>query len=113
MSRIDFQIAEVKFAVIPSNRITREAYVLFAKHEDIEKALTLDQGKINDGSVEIYRSSISQMQFYTTIPTKKQKAVNIPTASEIGGEKVQLVKEVDSTVNGVMSELCSYINFVN
>lgn len=106
---------EVKFAVIPSNRTTFEAYVLFAKHEDIEKALPLDRKKINDVPVEIYRSSNAQMQYYTTIPSKRLKNVssgptNITTektitALECEGESVKLAKEVDSTANGIISEL--------
>lgn len=116
--RIDFQVMEVKFAVIPSNRTTREAYVLFAKHEDIEKALPLDRKKINDVPVEIYRSSIAQMQFYTTIPSKRQKSVSagptnisteqIPAALESEGESVQLAKEINFTANEIISELKIY-----
>lgn len=112
---IDFQIVEVKFAVIPTNRTTRDAYVLFAKHENIEKALPLDRCGINDVPAEIYRSSTAQMQFYTTIPSKRQKSVNaastnistekISKALESEGESVQLVKGVDSTANGIISEL--------
>lgn len=106
---------EVKFAVIPTNRTTREAYVLFAKHDNIEKALSLDRNKINDIPVEIYRSSIAQMQFYTTIPSKRQKSVSagptnisteqIPAALEIDGDSGQLAKEIDFTANGIISEL--------
>lgn len=106
---------EVKFAVIPTNRTNCEVYVLFAKHEDIEKALSLDRGKIIDIPIEIYRSSIAQMQFYTTIPPKRQKTINtgptnistekIPTALESEKESVQLANEFDSTANGFISEL--------
>lgn len=106
---------EVKFAVIPTNRTTREAYVLFAKAEDMENALQLDRGKINDVSVEIFRSSIAQMQFYTTIPIKRQKSVNggstnistekIPTALESEGESVQLANEIYAEANRIISEL--------
>lgn len=107
---------EIKFAVIPANRTVLEAFVLFGKEGDIEKALSMDGGKINNVPAEIFRSSIAQMQYYTTIPSKRKKIViaeptNILTEKsrssvlESGEEMVQLVKEVDSTANGIISEL--------
>lgn len=109
---------EVKFTVAPTNRATREAFVLFADHEDIEKALSMDLEKIMDIPVEIYRSSIAQMQYYTTIPSKKQKSTNpiptnistekIPTALEGEGESALTQKNVDSTANEIICELYIY-----
>lgn len=75
----DFKITQINFAVIPSSKKHREAFILFSNADDIESALLLDNEKFGEIFTELYRSSLVQMEFYCRIgsPSNSRKSDEI------------------------------------
>lgn len=67
--------------MFPNNKQYREAFILLSNADEIETALQMDCKKFGETFIEIYRSSLDQMEFYCRILSETPQCVTLPPTS--------------------------------